>query len=420
MRMPVVPAGAVIEGDGHATVFIESAPGTFQERSGGRRQTGGTERPRRQRAQSGRNDRRRRRDAAQRPHEEAGIAMLKRIVSLALNQPLFMMLLTVLFIGAGVQAFRSLPVEAFPDVTDVQVTVITLFAGPRAGRSREAGHHPARDRPERSAPLGADVLAHAVRPVVHHPDVRRSGQRLLRAAAGARAAAEASICRPASSRSSRRCRRRSARSTAIGSRRWRQPDGAPHDRGLDVERGICRMTPGVADVVSFGGFIKQYEVNLDPARMKSYGVSLQQVFTALGRGNANAGGSYLEQGEQQYIVRGIGLLRSADDIGDDRRRRARRHAAAGSRHRRRQRRRGAAPGHRRPGRRRRGGDRHRADAQGREPVGGAGGAEGARGHAQRVDPAARRADRAVLRPHVADRHDAEDGVQEPARRRGCS
>jgi cobalt-zinc-cadmium resistance protein CzcA len=57
------------------------------------------------------------------------IAMLKRIVSAALHQPLFMLLLTVLFIGAGVAAFRSLPIEAFPDVTDVQVTVITLVPG---------------------------------------------------------------------------------------------------------------------------------------------------------------------------------------------------------------------------------------------------------------------------------------------------
>ena len=50
--------------------------------------------------------------------------------------------------------------------------------------------------------------------------------------------------------------------------------------------------------------------------MKSYNVTLQQVFTALGRGNANAGGSFLEQGEQQYLIRGIGMLRSPDDIGD--------------------------------------------------------------------------------------------------------
>jgi cobalt-zinc-cadmium resistance protein CzcA len=68
--------------------------------------------------------------------------------------------------------------------------------------------------------------------------------------------------------------------------------------------------------VSRGGFIKQYEVSLDLPKMKSYSVSMQQVFTALGRGNANAGGSYIEQGEQQYLIRGIGLLRSGEDIGN--------------------------------------------------------------------------------------------------------
>ena len=55
--------------------------------------------------------------------------MIRRIVSLALHQPLYIALLLVLFSAAGVAAFRSLPVEAFPDVTDVQVTVITLFPG---------------------------------------------------------------------------------------------------------------------------------------------------------------------------------------------------------------------------------------------------------------------------------------------------
>src|SRR5207253_4489128 len=88
-------------------------------------------------------------------------------------------------------------------------------------------------------------------------------------------------------------------------------------RGIEdwvVERAL-KMAPGVADVVSRGGFIKQYQVNVDLARMKAYGVTLQQVFTALSRGNANAGGNYLEEGEQQYLIRGVGLLRSSADIG---------------------------------------------------------------------------------------------------------
>src|ERR671930_1056903 len=55
--------------------------------------------------------------------------MIRRIVSVGLHQPLYIMLLLVLFVAAGIAAFQSLPVEAFPDVTDVQVTVITLFPG---------------------------------------------------------------------------------------------------------------------------------------------------------------------------------------------------------------------------------------------------------------------------------------------------
>src|SRR5712664_900444 len=55
--------------------------------------------------------------------------MVRKVVSLALDQPLLILLVTAMFIGTGIAAFRSLPVEAFPDVTDVQVTVITLFPG---------------------------------------------------------------------------------------------------------------------------------------------------------------------------------------------------------------------------------------------------------------------------------------------------
>ena len=75
-----------------------------------------------------------------------------------------------------------------------------------------------------------------------------------------------------------------------------------------------KMVPGVADVVTRGGFIKQYQVSPDMTKMKSHGVTLQQVFAALARGNMNAGGGYIEQGEQQFIIRGVGLLRSPDDI----------------------------------------------------------------------------------------------------------
>src|SRR5262249_27978710 len=80
-----------------------------------------------------------------------------------------------------------------------------------------------------------------------------------------------------------------------------------------IERQL-KMSPGVADIVSMGGAIKTYEVNPDLARMKYHAVPLQQLLAALGRGNANVGGSKVDQGAQQYLIRGIGLLRSQADI----------------------------------------------------------------------------------------------------------
>src|SRR5262249_59127708 len=82
-----------------------------------------------------------------------------------------------------------------------------------------------------------------------------------------------------------------------------------------VERQL-RLIPGVADIVSFGGLIKQYEVNPDLGKLRDYKVTLQQLFSSLQRGNANVGGSYLEQRRQQFLIRGIGLLRTPDEIGN--------------------------------------------------------------------------------------------------------
>src|SRR5262249_6523921 len=69
-----------------------------------------------------------------------------------------------------------------------------------------------------------------------------------------------------------------------------------------------RQVPGVVDVVSWGGGLKQYQVQLDPAKLKEHGLTFKQVFDALAASNANAGGSYIRQGDYAFLVRGIGLL----------------------------------------------------------------------------------------------------------------
>jgi len=81
-----------------------------------------------------------------------------------------------------------------------------------------------------------------------------------------------------------------------------------------VVRPLLRSISGVAEINSTGGYVKQYQVLVDPARMRYYHVTIQDVHQALARNNANSGGGILRQGPEQYLVRGVGLIQTLDDI----------------------------------------------------------------------------------------------------------
>jgi cobalt-zinc-cadmium resistance protein CzcA len=239
--------------------------------------------------------------------------MINRIVSFALYQPLFVVLGVIIFIGGGVIAFKNLPIEALPDVTDTQVTVITLFPG-RAAEEVEK---------QVTFPIEVSLagLPHMIRMFSHtqfglsyiiltfddgadpyfarqqvlerlqEPDLPPGAQPQL-----------------------------APLSTAVGEIYRYRVEGADFNetelrsiQDWTIARQL-KLVPGVADVVSFGGYIKQYEVAPDLGKLKYYKISLQQLFSALERGSSNAGGGYIEQGSQQFLIRGIGLLRSADEI----------------------------------------------------------------------------------------------------------
>src|SRR2546428_10183716 len=240
--------------------------------------------------------------------------MISRFVAFALNQPSFLILLVALFIFAVVAAFRSLPVEAFPDVTDTQVQVITLFPGHAAEEVEKQVTIPIE--------IGLSGIPHSVRLFSHTQfglsftavtfddavDMYFSRQQVLERL-------RAVDLPPGVSPDL------GPMATPIGEiYRYRLKGNASPTDLRTIQDWIVarqlRTVPGVADVVTYGGFIKQYQVEPDLAKMKAYGVTLQQLFTALGRGSSNAGGGYVDKGEQQYLIRGIGLLKSSDDIGN--------------------------------------------------------------------------------------------------------
>jgi len=74
--------------------------------------------------------------------------------------------------------------------------------------------------------------------------------------------------------------------------------------------------PGVVEVSSFGGYVKEYEVSINPEKLRAAGISIGDVFTAVQRNNSNTGGSYLEKDSQSYFIRGEGTVKDLDDIGD--------------------------------------------------------------------------------------------------------
>ncbi|AVQ80348.1 MULTISPECIES: efflux RND transporter permease subunit [unclassified Variovorax] len=87
----------------------------------------------------------------------------------------------------------------------------------------------------------------------------------------------------------------------------------------EIQRWIVipglRQVAGVVNITNFGGFTKEFQLELDPAALQKYGLALSDVVTAINNNSANAGGGRIARGEQSYVVRGIGLITSLDDLG---------------------------------------------------------------------------------------------------------
>jgi len=239
--------------------------------------------------------------------------MVKRIIAFALYQPLVLLLLTALFIAGGIMAFRSLPIEAFPDVTDVQVTVISLFPGHAAEEVEKQVTIPLE--------IALSGLPHTARMFSHTQFGLSYLVLTFDEEANNYFARQQVLERLHDAEVPPGVQPELAPLTSPAGELYRYRVTSENLSPMDLRTiqdwiavRYLKMTPGVGDVVSRGGFIKRYQVSLDLAKMKAYDVSMQQVMTALDRGNANAGGSYIEQGEQQYLIRGIGLLRSVEDI----------------------------------------------------------------------------------------------------------
>jgi cobalt-zinc-cadmium resistance protein CzcA len=229
------------------------------------------------------------------------------------NRPVVLVGLAV-FVMFGIKAYRELPVEAYPDVTNVTVQIITLFPGHAAEEVERLVTIPIESvlngMPGRVSMRSISLFGLSQITLVFEDDANNAAIRSLANQLLAQAALPSGVSASLS-----------PDATPVGEiyrYTLRAPKGFPATEVRALEDWVVekkfRSVPGVVDVNPFGGLTKQYQVLVDPAKLKSFGVTLQQMFTALSNSNSNAGGSYVEHGSELYVVRGLGLLRSTEDI----------------------------------------------------------------------------------------------------------
>jgi len=249
--------------------------------------------------------------------------MIESLIRAALKQRLIVVVVALALMAAGAFALKKLSVDAFPDVTNVQV----LIATQATGRSPE--------EVERFIAVPLEIAMTGLPGLEEMRSMNRNGlslitlvftdktdvyfarqlvmERLMEVmdrmpegvtpilgpvATGLGEVYQFTLEKPSD-----------------GNKSLSQEDLTERRSIQDwVVRPLLRGIPGIAEINSQGGYVKQYQALVNPDRMSHYGLKLQDVYMALARNNANSGGGVLPHYAEQYLIRGVGLIENLDDI----------------------------------------------------------------------------------------------------------
>ena len=241
--------------------------------------------------------------------------MIRRVVDFALNNRLLVVAVAIVLFFWGIESFHKLPVEAYPDVADNYVEIITQWPGISA------------EQIEQQVTIPLETVMNGIPHVVHLRSFSLFGLSDLKLIFDDE---------EENFRNRERVLERLSQVTL--------PPGVTPQMGTDwspvgqiyfftlqsnnpqydvmdlksiedwvVEKNL-KAVPDIVDVASFGGPTREYQVRVDPNKLVAYGLSLAQVEQQLTNNNANAGGSFIEAGLQQINVREVGLVRNVQDI----------------------------------------------------------------------------------------------------------
>ena len=243
--------------------------------------------------------------------------MIERLLAFSLKNRLLIVLMAIGVLGGGAFALTRLPIDAFPDVSPVLVQIVTEAPGLAPEEVEKLITYPVEVAMNGlpSVLQVKSISAFGISQVsvyfADDVDVYFARQLTLEKLQQAKSEIPPGLGEP----------KLGPITTGLGQIYQYVLRGGQNTTELRtlqdwVVKYNLRTVPGVTEVLSFGGDVKQYQLRVDPRTMLQYGVSLQEIRQAVGANNRNVGGGYITRGPEEYIIRGIGLAENIGDLGN--------------------------------------------------------------------------------------------------------
>ena len=249
--------------------------------------------------------------------EPAGICnMLRRFIDYHLDHHWVVLFGLVVLVAAGLNALYRIPIDAFPDLTNNQVTVITKAPGMAPVEVEQLVTFPIEsammglpdtEEVRSISKLGLSLVTIVFADSVDNYFARQLVNERLNEARGRIPAGLEPALGPLATAFGE-----VYRYTLEGERYSTMELKTLHDWEIKYQ---LRAVPGVADINTWGGYTRQYEIEVDPYRLRAHGLTLRDVFERVRENNDNFGGGFVEHASEQYTVRGLGRVRSERDLG---------------------------------------------------------------------------------------------------------
>jgi Cu(I)/Ag(I) efflux system membrane protein CusA/SilA len=241
--------------------------------------------------------------------------MLEKVIEFSIRNRFFIILAVVFLLGWGIYSLSTIPVDAIPDLSDVQVIIYTKYEGQSPKIVEDQVTYPLTTAlvsvPGSKVVRGYSFFGYSLVYVIFDDgtDIYWARSRVLEYLNYAQKRLPSDVVPTLG-----------PDATGVG---WvYEYTLSSTERSLADLRSYqdwylkyqLSTVPGVAEVASVGGFVKQYQITVDPAKLLAYNLPLHMIEEALKKSNSDAGGEVIEMGESEFMIRGLGYIKSLQDV----------------------------------------------------------------------------------------------------------